>query len=200
MKRATAVAAATAASLAGAAGCDTGVPASPTVIPPANAVSDAAAVDAGLADAATFDATASDASETSTYAVCPPGMDASFGSIYGQMLSTGSCGSNLSSCHNTTGASNSNLLDFSLDASAVYSELLGDGGGKRAVNADHPSVVVLRVEPHNAGASMLYIKLTLDASNDPQYGSGMPLTAPGSVCPDAISAVRDWINAGASPQ
>jgi hypothetical protein len=127
-------------------------------------------------------------------------MDASFGSIYSQMLSTSSCGANNNTCHNAIGAGNSNELDFSFDAGGVYAELLGDGGGQKSINADHSGVFVLRVAPFDAGASMLYRKLTITSSNDPQYGSGMPLTAPGSVCPDAVSAVRDWINAGASPQ
>jgi hypothetical protein len=127
-------------------------------------------------------------------------MDASFGSIYGAMLSTPSCGSGTpNNCHSTSGALQASTLDFSLDAGAVYAELLGDGGGVPAKNIDHPNVAVLRVAPFSPDASMLYIKLTLDAGNDPQYGSGMPLTAPGSVCPEALSAVRAWIGAGAPP-
>jgi hypothetical protein len=144
----------------------------------------------------------SDAAAEAGYAVCPPNMDASFGSIYGQMLSTTSCGSTSNTCHSTEAASPQgvgNLMDFSLEAGAVYTELLGpDGGGQLATNLDHPNIHVLRVDPGDAGASMLYLKLTITSENDPNYGSGMPLTAPGSVCPPAIQAVQAWINNGAS--
>jgi hypothetical protein len=133
--------------------------------------------------------------------VCPPDIDASFGSIYAQMLSTASCGSTLNSCHSTIGASGKgtgNLLDYSLDAGAVYAELLGpDGGGELAANISGDTKV-LRVVPFDAGASLLYIKLTLTTLTDPHYGAGMPRTAPGSVCPATLEAVQDWINAGAT--
>ena len=145
-----------------------------------------------------FESTPGTDGGTASFAVCPPGMDASFGSIYTQMLSTSSCGTNNpTNCHSTTGSSFSNLLDMSLDAGAVYAELLGDGGGHKSTNAAGDAAV-LRVVPFDADASMLYIKLTLKSPNDPSYGSGMPLGTPGSVCPDTVAAVRDWINAGAT--
>jgi len=141
------------------------------------------------------------------YAVCPTDMTASFDSIYTLMLSAGStqidgqqgCGANVSgNCHSTSGASQSSLLDFSLPECAVYTELLGlDGTGKASTNVSG-SAHVLRVAPGDAGASMLYVKITLDASADPLYGSGMPYTAPGSVCPDAVQTVREWIDQGAA--
>ena len=160
-----------------------------------------AGCDTGSAASPVFESTTGQAETGAGYAVCPDGMDASFGSIYGQMLSTASCGASSNACHSTVGASPNgvgNLLDFSLDAGAVYAELLGaDGGGQLATNLDEPQVHVLRVVPGDAGASMLYIKLTLDSGKDPLYGSGMPLTAPGSVCPAAVDAVATWINGGA---
>jgi hypothetical protein len=187
MKRGFAAAVAVAVStLAAAAGCDQGSAAVPT-----------------FEGGGTEDATLPGAGDAGpAYAVCPTGMDASFGSIYGLMLSTGSCGSTNKGCHFENVEASifpaSNLAYWTDDASAVYTELLGDGGGAPSFNADHPNVSVLRVDPGHADASMLYIKLTLvDASNDPMYGAGMPLTAPGSVCPEAVSAVADWINAGA---
>jgi hypothetical protein len=128
-------------------------------------------------------------------------MDASFGSILSQMLTAAGCGNSQVSCHSTKGAAatgTGNGLDLSLDTAAVYAELLGDGGGAPAMNVSG-SGHVLRVVPGDASASMLYIKLGLDASADPQYGAGMPLTAPGSVCPAALEAVAGWINAGAKP-
>ena len=147
-------------------------------------------------------------SDAETYAVCPDGMDATFGSIYTLMLSQPSsqtgCGtSNPTTCHSTSGStSTGSLLDYSLDAGAVYAELLGDGGGHPASNVDDFSNQVLRVVPGDAGASLLYIKLTLDGSVPVDggpliYGQGMPLNTPGSVCPAAVQAVADWINAGA---
>lgn len=136
------------------------------------------------------------------YAVCPEALDASFGSIYGSILSpeAGSCGAVGFGCHSTIGAQESrNMLDFSLDASAVYAELLGDGGGYPARNiAGDAGHVVMRVAPFDAGASMLYIKLTL-TQNDPRYGAGMPLYTPGSICPAALEAIRQWIDTGAAP-
>ncbi|HEX3346189.1 MAG TPA: hypothetical protein VHS09_16510, partial [Polyangiaceae bacterium] len=116
-----------------ASGCDTGTPASPSF------ASSAATGEGGVAEAG--------------FAVCPPDIDASFGSIYTQMLSTASCGSTLSACHSTVGASNAgtgNGLDYSLDASAVYAELLGDGGGVPAFNIAGTDKV-LRVVPFDAG-------------------------------------------------
>jgi hypothetical protein len=167
-----------------ASGCDNGSPASP-----------AFQSTAGQAEAGAVQMEAG-------FAVCPPDVDASFGSIYTQILSTPSCGTNNPlTCHSSSGSlSAGSLLDLSLDAGAVtvYAELLGaDGGGHRSTNEDHPDVFVPRVVPFDAGASMLYIKLTISSPNDPQYGSGMPLTAPGSVCPATLQAVADWINSGA---
>jgi hypothetical protein len=167
--------------------CNTGSPASPTFESSPFPDATTEEVDAGEAGA--------------VYAVCPPGIDASFGSIYGLMLSsTASCGGNNDNCHSTVGAvNNESHMDFSLDAGGVYVELLGpDGGGQISQNVDSPNVKVLRVDPGDAGASMLYIKLITTSSLDPNYGSGMPLTDPGSVCPATVQAVKDWINAGAA--
>ena len=157
--------------------------------------------DAGSPASPTFESTlgTAEAGGPAGFAVCPPGLDASFGSIYTQVLSASSCGSTLDSCHSTKGSSpagTGNGLDYSLGQDAVYVELLGDGGGAPAHNiaGDTP---VLRVVPFDAGASMLYIKLTTTATMG-HYGAGMPLTSPGSVCPATIEAVSAWIAAGAS--
>jgi hypothetical protein len=116
------------------------------------------------------------------------------------MFNTAGCGSNLmNSCHSATGATaTGNGVDFSQAGAMVYTELLGDGGGVPAANISG-SAKVLRVVPGDASASMLYIKLALSSSADPLYGAGMPLTAPGSVCPAALDAVKSWINGGAKP-
>lgn len=189
------------------AGCNTGSPASPGVDASTSdggvEASEAAAPD-GDADGATDaseDGGESDADAEAGYAVCPEGLDATFGSIYGEMLSpeAGTCGATGFGCHSTSGArSSGNRLDFSLDAAAVYAELLGDGGGYPSTNvAGDAGGIVLRVAPGDAGASMLYIKLTLTGS-DPRYGAGMPLFTPGSICPPALEAVKQWIDTGAA--
>ncbi|MGD0529311.1 MAG: hypothetical protein ABSE49_29500 [Polyangiaceae bacterium] len=161
-----------------ASGCDTGTAASP-VFASTPSEGEGGAVEAG-------------------FAVCPEGMTATFDSIYAQMLSTTSCGSTLNTCHSTAAAKSINGLDYSLDEQGVYLELVGDGGGVLSYNIAGAAKGVLRVDPGDAGASMLYIKLTLDSGTNPLYGSGMPQSAPGSVCPAAISAVATWINSGAS--
>jgi hypothetical protein len=171
----------------GAAGCDTGSPASPAFEGGLGALT----VDAGGAGEG-----------GGTYAVCPPDMDASFGSIYAQMLvPNATCGTTTQfNCHSASGAAptgTGNLLDFSVDAAAVYEQLLGDGGGHASTNLSGSVHNVLRVVPGDASASYLYIKLMLTTAADPQYGAGMPLTAPGSVCPAALEAVKAWIDQGA---
>jgi hypothetical protein len=183
MTRSVAVALASAGSMALAcaltiafASCDSGSPASPVGLSPPP--------DAGV--------------EETSAALCPPGMDASWGSIYTQLIGTPGCGSNNDSCHDSKARANTvSPIDYSLDAAAVYTEFLGDGGGAPAGNENHPSVQILRVKPFDADASMLYLKLIITSQNDPQYGAGMPKTAPGSVCPAAVAAVADWINGGA---
>jgi hypothetical protein len=134
--------------------------------------------------------------------VCPPGIEASFTSILTKVLATPSCGTNIAgNCHSTSGASAAgagNMLDYSLDAGAVYAELLGDGGGHLSTNLAGSAGSIPRVAPFDAGASMLYIKLTLTTRADPRYGAGMPLTAPGSVCPATLDAVKTWIDQGAA--
>jgi hypothetical protein len=167
------------------------------------------ACDEGSPASPTYEGVEAGQEQEASYAVCPTGMTATFDSIYSLMLSNGStqldgqqsCGANVAgNCHSTSGSGlngNDSLLDYSLDAGAVYAELLKPSsniGDPSNPGADfHP----LRVAPYDAGASMLYIKITLDTSSSPLYGSGMPYTAPGSVCPAAVQAVEDWINQGA---
>jgi hypothetical protein len=174
-----------------AAACDVGEPAAPAFV--AGAVGDAGAP-------AAPDATVTDGG--ASYAICPPDIDASFGSLVTTMFVTTGCGTNkTNNCHSASGASvrgTGNGLDFTVDAAAIYAQLLGDGGGAPSTNLSG-SAHVLRVVPGDASASMLYIKLQLTSAADPLYGAGMPLDTPGSVCPEALDAVRDWINGGAAP-
>jgi hypothetical protein len=137
-----------------------------------------------------------DGDGTVTYAVCPPGMDASFGSIFGEMLSTDqSCGTGHQlNCHSTSGASGpgtGNGLDFSEGGAYAYKELINVPSVNLA-GQGHP----IRVVPGDASASFLYIKLTLK-TRDHTYGAGMPVDTPGSVCPAALEAVKTWIEEGA---
>ncbi|MGH7438890.1 MAG: hypothetical protein ACRENE_24655, partial [Polyangiaceae bacterium] len=105
------------------AACSEGSPASPA---------------SGVAASAEAGAQADAGPDGAVYVVCPSDLDASFTSILSTVLSTSSCGTNVSgNCHSTSGASPSgagNLLDFTLDAGAVYAELLGDGGGATSAN------------------------------------------------------------------
>lgn len=135
------------------------------------------------------------AADTGNYAVCPPGLDASFDDLLGRVMATTSCGTgNQTSCHSAKGAvAAGDLLDFTAEAGTVYANLVN----KPATNISG-DVPVLRVAPGDAGASMLYIKLTLKTVNDLHYGAGMPLTTPGSVCPEALDAFKTWIDNGAS--
>jgi hypothetical protein len=143
-----------------------------------------------------------DADIDAGFAVCPPGIDATFNSILTKMLATSGCGSDrLLNCHSASGAAPSgtgNLQDYSADAATVYAELLGPyGGGKWATNLSG-NAHVKEVVPGDASASFLYIKLVLKTSADLQYGAGMPLENPGSVCPAAVDAVKQWIEQGAA--
>jgi hypothetical protein len=164
-------------------GCSEGSPASPN---------------AGAAD----EGDAGSESAEAGFNVCPPAIEPTFTSILTKVLATPSCGTNVvGDCHSQSGASPSgtgNLLDYTLDAGAVYDELLGDGGGHPSTNLAGNAGPIPRVAPFDAGASMLYIKLTLTTHDDPRYGAGMPLTAPGSVCPATLDAVKTWIDQGAT--
>jgi hypothetical protein len=134
------------------------------------------------------------------YKVCPDSIDASFGSIESNLLGTTGCVSN---CHGqpTQGMMPLGYIDFQEDASFVYAELLGDGGGELSVNSEStpPNLPINRVTPFDPDASMLYQKLILTSFSN-TYGSGMPLgglNGASSVCPAAVDAVRVWIMEGA---
>lgn len=145
-----------------------------------------------------------------SYAVCPPGLDASFSDLLNRVMSTqASCGAATPyNCHSPSGAAPNgagNLLNLALadsgqegglDPAAIYAELVNHTDSHVwCVGATCPSME--RVVPGDASASLLYIKLTLKTSTDPNYGSGMPLSTPGSVCPEALDAFKTWIDQGA---
>jgi hypothetical protein len=172
---------------------------------------DAAAPGPGV-DATTADMNAGDdSSDAAFYTICPPlddagvvSIDATFGSIEANLLQTVAGCINI--CHmscpkgvtNCGAAVNGHLnFDLSLDASDIYAQLLGDGGGMPAYN-EGGTAHILRVAPFDPDASLLYIKLNLHSGANPLYGSGMPQNSPGSVCPPAIAAVGQWIAQGAT--
>jgi hypothetical protein len=136
----------------------------------------------------------SDAGDAGNFAVCPPGLDASFDDLLTRVMATPTCGTNNPhSCHSSAGATAAgDLLDFSAAASTVYDNLVNKPATN--ISGDTP---ILRVAPGDAGGSMLYVKLTLQTVADPHYGAGMPLTTPGSVCPEALDAFKTWIDTGA---
>jgi len=186
----------------GAWGCSEGAPARPSVDGGSIAVS----ADAAGTPDATVTGTA-DGAVGGPITLCPDGMAATFPSLFSLMLATGGCGTGEPyDCHSSTGAlpkaegGTGSLLDFSLDAAAVYAELLGvDGGGQPAVNVDGDAGgTLLRVAPGDSSASLLYIKLALPTSTDPRYGKAMPPTE--AVCPPALDAVMAWIDDGAAPR
>ena len=147
-----------------------------------------------------------------SYAVCPPGLDASFSDLLTRVMATqASCGTSMFfNCHSPTGATPAgagNLLNLALadsgvegglDPAAIYAELVNHAAANIACT-DAPSVCksIERVAPGDAGASLLYIKLTLKTTTDPHYGAGMPVSSPGSICPEALDAFKTWIDQGA---
>jgi hypothetical protein len=200
--------------------CENGSPASPTfqtlgTFVPRTMIADSGA-DGGPADATLVDITlvdagpegGGDASIAKRYAICPDAMTPTFPSIVSEMLTGYSCGSLQNECHSSIGAlpfgegGSGSLLDFSLDAQALYVELLGpDGGGYPSTNFyGDGGPVVLRVAPGDAGASMLYIKVALPTAFDDRYGFVMPPNGLGSLtCPEALDTVSTWIDNGAAP-
>jgi hypothetical protein len=158
------------------AGCDQGTPARP----------DSPVVEAGAQDV--------------TVVICPE-LKPNFNSIRTGLLDTNSCGATRGGkCHSSDGAQFSGGLDYTADASALYAEFLGDGGGAIAQNVGNVNNTkpgLRRVVPDDADASFLIIKLRLQAASDPDYGTGMPFDHPGVVCPTSVQAVADWIDNGA---
>ena len=67
----------------------------------------------------------------------------------------------------------------------------------RSIRALGKSVTGWQVLPADASGSFLIIKLKTSIGNDEGYGAGMPFGSWGDVCPEAIAAVSQWIEAGA---
>ncbi|MFI5306014.1 MAG: hypothetical protein ACHQ53_01600 [Polyangiales bacterium] len=164
---------------------------------PARPGSDAsAAAGHGRADAAADAAVDACADGGCTpFAVCPSGLEPTFDSIRTSLLSV-SCGTDGTACHSSAGFMDSGELNLADDP---YTNLLGaDGMGARASNIAGKARNLKRVVPGDPDHSFLVIKLQTKSSADPDYGSGMPFTAPGSVCPATLDAIRTWITNNAS--
>ncbi|HVW26633.1 MAG TPA: hypothetical protein VHC69_14800 [Polyangiaceae bacterium] len=127
-------------------------------------------------------------------AVCPVGLEPTFDSIHTKIFAV-SCGTDGNACHSHNGAIYSAGLNLADDP---YTALLGsDGKGELAGNISGSVKDLRRVVPGDPDDSFLVIKLSTRTGMDPKYGSGMPFTDPGSVCPDTLTTIRAWISAGA---
>jgi hypothetical protein len=154
--------------------------------------------DAGCSTSQSCDAAAACDGDScaASFAVCPAGLEPTFDSIRSKILDV-SCGTSGSNCHSMQGGGDSGGLVLSLDP---YAALLGsDGTGARASNISGSVRGLRRVVPGDPDQSFLIIKLSTKVLNDPSYGAGMPRTAPGSLCPETLAVIRDWIAAGAKP-
>ena len=125
----------------------------------------------------------------SSSSVCPAGIQATFSSI-DQSLFKVTC----TACHNGAEATFSGGLDFSGDA---LTALVNVTAQNSQAQAGARPADLLRVKPGDPDNSLLYQKLLIGATPSPQYGFGMPLGDPGSVCQQARDAIRQWILAGA---
>jgi hypothetical protein len=127
---------------------------------------------------------------TTTPQVCPSGMQPTLSSI-SQLLFQPNC----TSCHTTATAQFTGGLDLTGDP---YDRLVNvTAENTQAQPASRPAGL-LRVKPGDPDNSLLYQKLVTGATPSPQYGEGMPLDRPGTVCQQTIDTVRSWIAAGAA--
>jgi hypothetical protein len=125
---------------------------------------------------------------SSSSGICPPGIQAAFSSIDQSLLKV-TC----TACHSGSLAASSGGMDLSGDAFAALVNVPANN-----FQASSPPPNLLRVRPGDPDASLLYQKLLIGQTPSPQFGQGMPLTSPGSVCQQARDAVRAWILAGAA--
>jgi hypothetical protein len=124
-----------------------------------------------------------------TFRICPAGVTATFSSINTNLFQV-SCGTGGAGCHSSAGAMYSGGLDLQANG---YAGLVNAPGNNIAGSATG----LIRVKPRDPANSFLLIKLITAVGNDPQYGSGMPFSAPGQVCPAVRDTIAAWIDAGA---
>jgi hypothetical protein len=95
-------------------------------------------------------------------------------------------------CH-TDAPSFGGLAFFPGGAAAAYANLVGVPAGAAAGNLCRDSGL-LRVQPGDPDASLIYLKLT-----NPPCGSQMPPAAFVQATPEQVEVVRQWIADGAAP-
>jgi hypothetical protein len=128
-------------------------------------------------------------SPASPSSICPSGVTAAFSSIDQKLLKV-TC----TACHAGALAQSSGGLDLSGDA---YAALVNVTAQNLQADPGARPQGLLRVKPSDPLNSLLYQKLLIGTARSPQYGEGMPLNAPGSVCQQVRDALRDWIASGA---
>lgn len=118
-----------------------------------------------------------------------PTLQPTFSSINGKFLQVG-CGVRQITCH----ATDSSVIDSGPSfAGHPYAALFNAPAANRLGTARGRVLV----KPGDPADSFLLVKLRLTTSDDPQFGSGQPASAPGSTCPETLAVIEQWIQAGA---
>jgi hypothetical protein len=125
---------------------------------------------------------------TSNNTICPSGIQPTLSSIDQQLFKP-----NCTACHAGAAAQSSGGLDLSGDPYDVLVNVTAQN--IQAESASRPAGL-LRVKPGDPNNSLLYQKLIIGPTS-PQFGEGMPLGLPGTVCQQTVDVVRSWIAAGA---
>jgi hypothetical protein len=127
---------------------------------------------------------------SSPASVCPAGIQPTLSSL-DQKLFKVTC----TLCHSGATAQSSGGLDFSVDN--TFAQLVNVTAQNSQALAGSRPAGLLRVKPGDPDNSLLYQKVLIGGVPSPQFGEGMPLNAPGSVCQETRDAIRGWIAAGA---
>ncbi len=121
--------------------------------------------------------------------ICPPGIQPTYSSL-DQSFFKVSC----TACHSGALAASSGGLDLSGDAFSALVDVTAQNSQAQPGSAP---AGLLRVKSGDPGASLLYQKLLIGPTPSPEFGEGMPLNSPGSVCKETRDAVQQWIASGA---
>ena len=109
-------------------------------------------------------------------------------------VSCGVSGEKAINCHSSGGAASSSGLDLSTDP---FTNLVNRTGRNLGATVHLQTFILVKPEDDSPEGSFLVRKLQLTDPANPQYGSGMPADAPGTICPEAVAVVRQWIAQGA---
>jgi len=109
-------------------------------------------------------------------------------------VSCGVTGSKAINCHSRDGAASASGLDLSTDP---YTNLVGRTAQNRGATQHFQTFILVTPGDDSPEGSFLVRKLQLSDPANPLYGSGMPADALGSICPEAVAVVRQWIAQGA---